>query len=345
MLAIFHDMIKESVEVFMDDFSLFGNSFDKCLNNLDKMLQRCKNAHLVLNWEKSHFMVKEGIVLGHKVSGAGLEVDKAKINTIVHTDHSVLRNLFKKQDAKPRLIRWILLLQEFDIKIKDKKGTQNVAADHLSRIEKDKTSDDSEIDDIFPRETLMEISTKDDPWFADFVNYLNPTSSKYVLTEIKDCVGVTEVLKFLVSLGVGEELWDRDGEVAVIWCKAVDEGIFVFLVDLLWVFGVEGGGIHALCVDWLVGVGEGCGVWWEIGMEGEGVLMVMEDVIDMMWVMIVRKIGWRGSGCRFFMSEGFGLTGDGMWGEDIGCVCVGFFLMVGSWHAVLMLGNGLIGGI
>ncbi|GJR39557.1 reverse transcriptase domain-containing protein, partial [Tanacetum coccineum] len=66
MLAIFHDMIKESVEVFMDDFSVFGNSFNNCLNNLDKMLQRCKDAHLVLNWEKCHFMVKEGIVLGHK---------------------------------------------------------------------------------------------------------------------------------------------------------------------------------------------------------------------------------------------------------------------------------------
>ncbi|GJY87051.1 reverse transcriptase domain-containing protein [Tanacetum coccineum] len=76
MLAIFHDMIEESVEVFMDDFSVFGDSFDKCLNNLDKMLQRCKDAHLVLNWEKCHFMVKEGIVLGHKVSGTGLEVDK-----------------------------------------------------------------------------------------------------------------------------------------------------------------------------------------------------------------------------------------------------------------------------
>ncbi|GJR57513.1 DNA-directed DNA polymerase [Tanacetum coccineum] len=82
MVAIFHDMIKESVEVFMDDFFVFGNSFDKCLNNLDKMLQHCKDAHLVLNWEKCHFMVKEGIMLGHKVSGAGLEVDKAKIDII-----------------------------------------------------------------------------------------------------------------------------------------------------------------------------------------------------------------------------------------------------------------------
>nr|GEV45835.1 hypothetical protein [Tanacetum cinerariifolium] len=56
MLAIFHDMIEESVEVFMEDFSVFGDSFDKCLNNLDKMLQRCRDAHFVFNWEKCHFM-------------------------------------------------------------------------------------------------------------------------------------------------------------------------------------------------------------------------------------------------------------------------------------------------
>ncbi|GJV18669.1 reverse transcriptase domain-containing protein [Tanacetum coccineum] len=143
MLAIFHDMIEESVEVFMDDFSVFGNSFDKCLNNLDKMLQRCKDAHLVLNWEKCHFMVKEGIVLGHKVSGAGLEVDKAKIDII-------------SKLPPPTNI----------------KGIENVAADHLSRIDNNETSDDSEVDDNFPGETLMEIITRDEPWFADFANYL-----------------------------------------------------------------------------------------------------------------------------------------------------------------------------
>ncbi|GKD67823.1 reverse transcriptase domain-containing protein [Tanacetum coccineum] len=78
MLAIFYDMIKESVEVFMNDFSVFGNSFNTCLNNLNKMLQRCKDAYLVLNWEKCHLMVKEGIVLGHKVSSEGLEVEKQR---------------------------------------------------------------------------------------------------------------------------------------------------------------------------------------------------------------------------------------------------------------------------
>ncbi|GJS14288.1 reverse transcriptase domain-containing protein [Tanacetum coccineum] len=82
MLAIFHGMIEESVEVFMEDFSIFRNSFDKCLNNLDKMLQCYKDAHLVLNLEKCYFVAKEGIVLGYKVSGAGLKVHKAKINVI-----------------------------------------------------------------------------------------------------------------------------------------------------------------------------------------------------------------------------------------------------------------------
>nr|GEY74301.1 DNA-directed DNA polymerase [Tanacetum cinerariifolium] len=78
-----------------------------------------------------------------------------------------------KQDAKPRLIRWILLLQEFDIESKDRKGTRNVVADHLSRIENDKSSDDSEVDDNFPGETLMEINTKDEPRFTDLANYLS----------------------------------------------------------------------------------------------------------------------------------------------------------------------------
>ncbi|KAD2804430.1 hypothetical protein E3N88_37807 [Mikania micrantha] len=83
MVAIFHDMIEDSMEVFMDDFSVFGSSFDHCLENLRKMLARCEEANLVLNWEKCHFMVKEGIVLGHKISRDGLEVDRAKIETIV----------------------------------------------------------------------------------------------------------------------------------------------------------------------------------------------------------------------------------------------------------------------
>ncbi|GJZ66213.1 uncharacterized mitochondrial protein-like protein, partial [Tanacetum coccineum] len=82
MTAIFYDMVEDFMEVFMDDFSVFGNSFDCYLANLDRMLARCEETNLVLNWEKNHFMVKEEIVLGHKISGAGIEVDRAKINVI-----------------------------------------------------------------------------------------------------------------------------------------------------------------------------------------------------------------------------------------------------------------------
>nr|GEW16773.1 DNA-directed DNA polymerase [Tanacetum cinerariifolium] len=226
MITIFHDMIEKTMEVFMDDFLVFGDSFSSCLSNLDKMLKRCEDTNLVLNWEKCHFMCKEGIVLGHKILKSGTEVDRAKVDvianlphpttvkecvdafdtlkkrltessilvvpdwnlpfelmydasdfvisavlgqqktkhfqpthyasktmteaqihytmtekemlavvyafekfrpylvlykSIVYTDHSALKYLLSKQDAKLRLLRWVLLVQEFDITIRDKK--------------------------------------------------------------------------------------------------------------------------------------------------------------------------------------------------------------------------------
>nr|GFA33385.1 reverse transcriptase domain-containing protein [Tanacetum cinerariifolium] len=87
MLAIFHDMVEKTMEVFMDDFSVFGNYFKNCLSRLDKMLQRCEDTNLSLNWEKSHFMVKEGIVLDHKISKNGIEVDRAKVDVIAKFPH------------------------------------------------------------------------------------------------------------------------------------------------------------------------------------------------------------------------------------------------------------------
>ena len=82
MMSIFSDMIEEIIEVFMDDFSIYEKTFDDCLENLDKVLQRYEEKHLVSNWEKYHFMVREGIVLGHLVSERGIEVDRAKIEVI-----------------------------------------------------------------------------------------------------------------------------------------------------------------------------------------------------------------------------------------------------------------------
>ncbi|GJY73872.1 reverse transcriptase domain-containing protein [Tanacetum coccineum] len=323
--AIFHELIEDSMELFMDDFSVFGNSFDHCLKNLEKMLKRCEETNLVLNWEKCHFMVKEGIVLGHKVSGSGIEVVKAKIKaisklpyptnvkairsflghagfyrrfikdflqvaspitqllvkdapfnfseeciqafdklknklthasimikldwslpfevmcnasdyavgavlgqridkhfkpihyasktmnkpqenyttiekellavvfafdkfcqylvlskTIIFTDHSALQYLFTKQDAKPRLIRWILLLQEFNIEIRDKKGAENLAADHLSQLENPDLGKltKAEIRDLFPEERLRAISDKNNE------SWMSHSCSSNVLTEI-----------------------------------------------------------------------------------------------------------------------------------------------------------------
>nr|GFA65977.1 DNA-directed DNA polymerase [Tanacetum cinerariifolium] len=87
MMAIFHDMIEQTMKVFMDDFSVFGNSFSTCLTNLERMLKWCEDTKLALNLEKSHFMVKEGIVLGHEISKKGIEVDKAKIKVISKLSH------------------------------------------------------------------------------------------------------------------------------------------------------------------------------------------------------------------------------------------------------------------
>nr|GEV50903.1 retrovirus-related Pol polyprotein from transposon 17.6 [Tanacetum cinerariifolium] len=134
MMAIFHDMIEMTMEVFMDDFSVFGDSFSTCLSHLEKMLKRCEDTNLALNWEKSHFM-----------------------------------------DAKARLMRWILLLQEIDIDIRDKKGAENLAADHLSRLENPHQDEfeNKEITKTFPLETLGSIALRSDStlWFADFSNY------------------------------------------------------------------------------------------------------------------------------------------------------------------------------
>ncbi|XP_070042983.1 uncharacterized protein [Nicotiana tomentosiformis] len=82
MLAIFTDMVEDIMEVFMDNFFMVGDSFEDCLHNLRRVLKRCVETNLVLNWEKCHFMVQEGIVLGHRVSNKRIEDDHAKVDVI-----------------------------------------------------------------------------------------------------------------------------------------------------------------------------------------------------------------------------------------------------------------------
>ncbi|KAK1682197.1 hypothetical protein QYE76_043045 [Lolium multiflorum] len=127
-------------EVFMDDFSVYGNSFDNCLRNLDKVLQRCEETNLVLNWEKCHFMVNEGIVLGHKISERGIEVDRAKVEAIEKMPY-------------PR-------------DVKDRKGADNPVADNLSRLEN--IAYDPVVNDSFPNEQLavIKVSSRESPWIC-----------------------------------------------------------------------------------------------------------------------------------------------------------------------------------
>nr|GEV94163.1 reverse transcriptase domain-containing protein [Tanacetum cinerariifolium] len=87
MMAIFHDMIEKTMEVFMNDFLGFESSFQTRLSHLERMLKRCEDTNIYLNWVKSHFMVKEGIVLGHKISKEGIKVDKAKVDVIAKLPH------------------------------------------------------------------------------------------------------------------------------------------------------------------------------------------------------------------------------------------------------------------
>nr|GEY51363.1 reverse transcriptase domain-containing protein [Tanacetum cinerariifolium] len=159
MLAIFHDMVEKTMEVFMDDFSVFRNSFENCLSRLDKMLQRTKKEMLAVVYALEKFW-------------SYLIMNKCT----VHTDHSALKYLFAKKDAKARLLWWVLLLQEFDFYVTDTKGAENLASDHLSRLENpyENVLDLKEINETFPLETLSMVTFRGDSgalWFTDFANY------------------------------------------------------------------------------------------------------------------------------------------------------------------------------
>nr|GEV27117.1 reverse transcriptase domain-containing protein [Tanacetum cinerariifolium] len=206
MMAIFHDMIENTMEAFIDNFSIFGNSFETCLSHLDKMPKRCKDTNLCLNCEKSHFMVKEGIVLGHKISKNGIEVDKAKVDVIAKLPHpTIIKGIlsflghagfyrrfiqdfskiaqpmtrllekdtsffFSKecieafQTFKRKLTKApILVALDWDLPFElmcDASdfaiGAENLAVDHLSRLENPHQSvlDKKKINETFPLETL-----------------------------------------------------------------------------------------------------------------------------------------------------------------------------------------------
>jgi hypothetical protein len=109
MMAVFSEFIEEIVEVFMDDFSIYWKTFMDFVANLDKVLTRCAEVDLVLNWEKCHFMVKQGIVLRHVIFERGIEVDKAKVETVEQlpplTDVKSLRSFLDHAGFYRRFIK------------------------------------------------------------------------------------------------------------------------------------------------------------------------------------------------------------------------------------------------
>ncbi|GKA35843.1 reverse transcriptase domain-containing protein [Tanacetum coccineum] len=181
MMAIFRDMIEETMEVFMNDFSVFGDSFSSCLSHLDKMLKRCEDTNLVLNWEKCHFMVKEGIVLDHKISKSGIEVDKAKVDVIAKLPHPTtvrgIRSFLGHAGFYRGFIQYFSKIARPMTHLLEKETrAENLAADHLSRLENPHQSDleKKEVTETFPLETLRMVAFRGDSstqWFADFANY------------------------------------------------------------------------------------------------------------------------------------------------------------------------------
>ncbi|GJX68995.1 reverse transcriptase domain-containing protein [Tanacetum coccineum] len=130
MMAIFHDMIEKTMEVFMDDFSVFGDSFSTCLTHLEKMLKRCEDTNLSLNWEKSHFMVKEGIVLGHKISKSEelLRLIVLKLKLIAKLPHRLtvkcVRIFLWASGAMGKTHAVDTIAQNLDIDVRDKKRSR-----------------------------------------------------------------------------------------------------------------------------------------------------------------------------------------------------------------------------
>ncbi|GJR66706.1 reverse transcriptase domain-containing protein [Tanacetum coccineum] len=141
----------------------------------NKHFQPIHYASKTMNEAQTHYTTTEKELLAVVYAFEKFRSYLVMSKSIVYTDHSAIKYLFAKKDAKARLMRWILLLQEFDIEIRDKKGAENLAADHLSRLENPHQDqfENKEINEAFPLETLGSIALKDDntPWFADFANY------------------------------------------------------------------------------------------------------------------------------------------------------------------------------
>ncbi|XP_075096304.1 uncharacterized protein LOC142174413 [Nicotiana tabacum] len=208
MMSIFSDMVEDFLEVFMDDFSVkFLKAFEELKQRLttahiiitpdwslpfklmcdangavigeilgqrhNKVLHPVYYASKILNGAQMNYTVTEQELLAIVYAFEKFRAYLLGSKVIVYTDHTNLCYLMGKKDVKPRLIWWVLLLQEFDFEVKDRKGTQNQVADHLSRLEEARRpKGDLEINDAFCDEHILALSSTFAPWYADIANYL-----------------------------------------------------------------------------------------------------------------------------------------------------------------------------
>nr|GEX11648.1 hypothetical protein [Tanacetum cinerariifolium] len=166
-----HLFKKETPFVFSKDCIYAFETLKKKLTEAPILVVPDWNLLFELMCDASDFAI--GAVLRQLYAFEKFQPYRVLSKSIVYTDHSALKYLLSKQDAKPRLIRWVLLLQEFDIIIRDKKGTKNLAADHLSRLENPNKDmfENKDINENFPLKTLGKISSESTSWFADFANF------------------------------------------------------------------------------------------------------------------------------------------------------------------------------
>nr|GFA07915.1 reverse transcriptase domain-containing protein [Tanacetum cinerariifolium] len=189
MMAIFHDMIEQTMEVFMDDFSVFeklteapiliapdwDQPFELICNasdfavgavlgqRVEKHFRPIHYASKMMTEAESNYTTTEKEMLAVVYTFEKFRSYLIMNKSIVYTDHSALKYLFAKKYAKARLLRWILLLQEFDFKVIDTKGAENYAANHLSLLENpyENVFDPKEINEFFPLETISKLPHHD----------------------------------------------------------------------------------------------------------------------------------------------------------------------------------------
>ncbi|XP_019236126.1 PREDICTED: uncharacterized protein LOC109216433 [Nicotiana attenuata] len=139
----------------------------------DKMFYSIYYASKTLDDAQQNYTTTEKELLAVVWAFEKFRAYLAGTKVIVHTDHATIRYLFTKKESKARLMRWVLLLLEFDVEIRDRKGTENQVVDHLSRLENhDHVEEGGQIKEMFPDEQLFAITQDSPPWYADYVNYL-----------------------------------------------------------------------------------------------------------------------------------------------------------------------------